>query len=70
MDLELILYTTDCPKCKILEQKLKEKNLKFSIISDVEEMKKEGILSAPYLKVNGELRPFYSAITYVNSINN
>lgn len=67
MNNKLVLYTTNCPKCRILEKKLQEKNISFSICNDVEEMKKENIYSAPHLKVNDKLLSFYEATQYVNS---
>jgi len=68
MNDKLILYTTHCPKCKILEKKLNDKNLSFTVVTDVEEMKKENIFSAPQLKINDSLLPFYEAVQYINSL--
>ena len=41
--MEIILYSTNCPKCKILEKKLTEKNIKFTKNNNVIEMSELGI---------------------------
>lgn len=69
MNINVILYSTNCPKCIVLEKKLNEKKIDFTKVADIEEMKKENIYSAPYLKVDGLLMSFYEAIQYINSIN-
>ncbi len=38
--MEVTLYSMNCPKCKVLEEKLTEKGVGFSICTDVAEMKK------------------------------
>ena len=60
------LYTIDCPKCKVLETKLKSKNIDFEIVKDVSIMKDLGITTTPVLEVDGKLLNFIDAINYVN----
>ena len=60
------LYTIDCPKCKVLETKLKSKNIDFEIVKDVSIMKDLGITTTPVLDVDGKLLDFIDAINYVN----
>ena len=31
----IILYTTHCPRCKVLETKLNNKNLEYTIVDNV-----------------------------------
>ena len=62
------LYTIDCPKCKVLKSKLDLKNLKYEIITDIDEMKSLGISSLPYLEVDGKLLSFVEAVNYINKI--
>ena len=38
----MTLYTTNCPKCKILESKLKAKNIEYNTVTDIEVMQKKG----------------------------
>lgn len=62
------LYTTNCPKCMVLETKLKEKNVLFETCGDITEMRKLGLLSAPALKVDDKLMTFKEAVDWVNSL--
>ena len=61
-----ILYSTNCPKCKVLETKLKSKNIEFEICDNVDLMLSKGIQQAPYLEVDNELMDFSNAIKWVN----
>ena len=62
----IVLYTIECPKCKVLKLKLDKKNIKYSMITDIEVMKEKGILSAPILEVNGKLLNFTEANKWIN----
>lgn len=39
--IKVILYSTDCPKCKILQEKLNEKGIDYEKISDTDIMLKK-----------------------------
>jgi glutaredoxin len=65
---QCVLYTTGCPKCKILEKKLNEKNVKFEIVDDTEKMKELGITSVPVLMVDDKSMIYYDAVKYINSL--
>ena len=67
--MKIILYSTHCPRCGILENKLKEHGIPYETSEDVEEMKKLGIMSAPYLSVDAELMNFSTAITKLKEIS-
>ena len=62
----IILYTTGCPRCHVLETKLKQKNIEYVECNDVEEMEKKDISSVPCLDVDGDLMDFGSAVKWVN----
>ena len=64
----ITLYTLDCPKCKVLETKLNQKNIKYNIVKDIDTMKNLGISTAPVLGVDDELLQFADAIKYLNNI--
>lgn len=55
------LYTTHCPKCRVIEKKLSQKNIKYKEISDQEVMIKLGFKSAPILEVDGKYMNFGDA---------
>ena len=63
------LYTTHCPKCKVLESKLKNKNIEYDEISDIEEIQSKGYMSVPILEVNGKGMDFVTANAWVNNYN-
>lgn len=63
-----ILYTTHCPKCEVLEAKLKEKHIEFIKCDDELEMRQKGFLSVPILNMNGKNLTFMEAIRWVNSL--
>lgn len=63
---EVKLYSTHCPKCNVLEAKLKSKNIQYTEINDVDEMTKLGIMSVPYLSVDGEMKNFSEAVKWAN----
>lgn len=66
MDL-LILYTTDCPKCKILEKKLDEKNITYGKNYDINYMIEQGFTEAPVLQFpDGSRLRFNEAVSWVN----
>jgi glutaredoxin len=64
----IILYTTGCPRCHVLETKLKQKNIEYVECNDVEEMEKKDISSVPCLGVDGELMDFGNAVKWVNAL--
>lgn len=63
----IVLYTTNCPKCHVLETKLNAKGITYETNTDVKAMLAKGIVSAPYLEVDGELMDFVKAVEWVNN---
>ena len=63
---KIILYSTNCPRCNVLEKKLQSKNINFEICKDVDLMLSKGIQQAPYLEVDNNLMDFTKAIKWVN----
>ena len=62
----IILYTTHCPKCKVLETKLNQKKLSYTIVDNVDEITGMGIMSVPVLQVNDDLFSFIEANKWIN----
>lgn len=60
------LYTTGCPKCKVLKKKLDEKGIPYTVCSDINEMMEKQINSVPVLEVEGSLLLFNEAIMWAN----
>lgn len=64
--MDIVLYSTGCPKCKVLKQKLDSKSIHYTENNSVDEMLALGITQAPMLSVNGELLAFQKANEWVN----
>lgn len=67
----IVVYSTHCPQCKILEKKLQLAGLDFTVVDDEEQMRKMGMKSAPGLQVNcGPIMNFKEAIAWVKEKTN
>ena len=64
---DVILYTIGCPKCKVLERKLKDKNIEYEEVDNEEEMLKLNITHIPMLRVGDELLDFGQAVKWINN---
>lgn len=65
--MEIILYSTHCPKCKVLEAKLNSKDIAYTECTDIDKMQSMGIMSVPVLGVDGKLLLFKEATDWVNA---
>lgn len=63
----IILHSTHCPKCRVLEAKLHLSNIPFEINTDIEKMEGLNIMSVPVLEVDGKLLQFKEAIDWINN---
>ena len=69
--MKVVLYTTHCPKCKVLALKLKQKNVEFEEEENVDKMIAMGLKNAPALQVDeGDLMDFAAAVKWVNAYGN
>lgn len=64
--MRVVLFSTHCPKCNVLEKKLKAKNIEYEEVNDVEIMKEKGYLMLPVLEIDGESMDFKAANDWVN----
>ena len=64
----VILYSTGCPKCKVLEAKMNTKNIDYAVIDDTDLMIRKGFMSLPMLEVDGEVMDFINAVKWINGI--
>lgn len=58
----MILYSNDCPKCKVLKAKLDEKNLTYKVSTDFTFLLQHGFTSLPVLEINEQLYNFTEAV--------
>lgn len=63
--MSVVFYSTKCPKCRVLELKLKQKNINFEENNDVELMTQKGFKSAPVLEVDGIVYNFKEAVEWI-----
>lgn len=67
--MSITLFTTHCPRCKVLEAKLNQKNIAYNEVTDMVEMEKLGIMSVPTLCIDDDneykLLNFKQAIDWV-----
>ena len=63
--MNVTLYSTHCPKCNVLEKKLKAAGIEYEEINDVNIMLEKGLQSAPNLEVNGQIMDFTQATNWI-----
>ena len=61
----IILWSTHCPRCRVLEVKLKQKGIEYEEINDVEQMTAKGFKEAPKLEVDGIAMDFKQAVDWL-----
>ena len=59
-----ILYSTGCPRCKILKKKLSEMGVEYVENNNVDEMLALGFNDVPMLSVDGKLMNFSEAVKW------
>lgn len=64
--MQVILYSTGCPKCKVLKAKLDSKEISYDIISDTSVMINKGIETVPVLEADGNVMDFKTAVDWIN----
>lgn len=65
--MRIILYSTGCPKCRVLHNKLMDKHIEFVENNSVEDMTELGITQVPVLCVDGNLFEFKDAVAWINN---
>ncbi len=65
--MNIVLYSTHCPRCTVLEKKLEAKGIKFEVETSVDDMLALGITQVPMLRVDDKLLNFAEANTWVNN---
>lgn len=66
--MEILLHTTNCPKCIILEKKLDQAGITYRKNEDVQVMIDAGYMEAPLLQINEDtFLTFPDAAKWINS---
>jgi glutaredoxin len=65
----VILFSNGCPRCKVLKQKLDDKQIKYTINEDFDELIENGLQTAPVLKVDDNYYQFGEAVKFIGEWN-
>lgn len=63
----ITLFSTNCPKCKVLEKKLNDKKIEYKIETDIDKMFELDITQVPMLMIDDKLYDFSKAVEWVNA---
>lgn len=64
--MSIMLYTTHCPKCKVLAKKLDKKKVKYEVCDNMKDIIALGFTSAPILVVDEKEMLFEEAVKWVD----
>lgn len=63
----ITLYTTHCPRCKVLKAKLDGENIDYEVIEGEEAIREKGFVTTPLLEVDDKVLTFTEAMQWVNT---
>lgn len=63
--MNIVLYSTHCPKCKVLKEKLKQNNINFEENNNVELMTQKGFTTVPMLEIDGVVYNYKEAVEWI-----
>lgn len=66
--MEVVFYSTHCPRCEVLSKKMEKKGITFTEVNDVKEMRQLGFMSVPMLSVDGQIMDFSASIEWLDSL--
>ena len=66
--MSVVLYSTHCPRCNVLEKKLQQKEVDYYEVNDTSIMEQKGYLSVPVLEVDGKSMDFKEAVDWINTL--
>ena len=66
--MSVVLYSTHCPRCNVLEKKLQQKEVDYDEVNDTSIMEQKGYLSVPVLEVDGKSMNFKEAVDWINTL--
>lgn len=65
---KVILYTTHCPRCKVLADKLSEKHITYEEFTDKQKMLEMGMDMMPVLQIGNAQYGFKEAMKVVGGM--
>ena len=63
--MEVIMYSTNCPRCKTMAMQMDKKKLSYAVCTDVAEMESLGIHSVPALCVDGKVMTYEKSMQWI-----
>lgn len=63
---KIVLHSTGCPQCVVLEKKLTAKGIEFTKNTDKEQMLSMNFTRVPILEVDGKQMDFAAANKWIN----
>ena len=66
--MSVVLFSTHCPRCNVLEKKLQQKEVDYDEVNDTSIMEQKGYLSVPVLEVDGKSMDFKEAVDWINTL--
>lgn len=64
--MKAILYSTHCPCCKALEERLRQAEIEYTVVSDTKQILALGIMHVPILEIDGQQMNYPVAIRWLN----
>lgn len=68
--MNVILYSTGCPQCKVLEQKLKDARIDYEVSDEIDKIVEMGFMTAPVLEVDDQFMNLQAAFQWVEGRKN
>lgn len=65
----IILYSTECTRCKIIKRMLDVHNVPYTEINDKQMMLEKEFESAPVLEVDGKVMEYSAILTWMRQNN-
>ena len=66
--MKIVLYSTGCPRCNVLETKLKNKGIDVEEVDDEDIRSNKGFDTVPILEIDGNYMDFGKANEFINSL--
>lgn len=63
---EVILYTTNCPKCTVLKSLMDKKDIQYKTVQDINIMIGKGFAHIPMLDVDGVIMGYAESYKWIN----
>lgn len=66
--MKIKIYSTGCPRCRVLESKLNKAHIEYEECDDIDVMRSMGITEVPVIDIgDGELMNFVDACRWINA---